>query len=383
MSVRVGERINIWKRFRGGFLPDWLMERPEVSPGAKVAYARLSQFAGPEGRAFPKMRTLAAAIGVKERQAKRYCAELKQHALIETEDHRSECLPNSFWFLRHEWMGPEDEWLNPQEIRYSPPQAPRGQKEPELQAASAPSPESSMTLQEETQGRDSENRSSPPRGLISPPLTSQQNPGKPGGVGKTPTSLKAAATSPSVEAVKAAMEEAKKRTSATVAKNADKKLSRLRTVEVKRSNLSGKTRSLDKQRQIKHCEEIFLTALREKWPTITFGAWSVKEFALCETLIGRYSPELVEQSLVYMVDQWDSIRDRVLRGRAGFPSLALLNGISSSIFPEAQRYTEVVDIKREYDAWYDEHPEDMAGPPPELRAKYERVKKELAALGAA
>lgn len=202
-------------------------------------------------------------------------------------------------------------------------------------------------------------------------------------MGKTPTPLKVVKPAPSADAVKAAMEEAKERTRATVAKNADKKLSRLRTVEVKRSNLSGKTRSSDKVKQIKRCEERFLEVLRAKWPTITFGAWSVKEFALCETLIGRYSPELVEQSLVYMVDQWDSIRDRVLRGRAGFPSLALLNGISSSIFPEAQRFNEVVEIKREYDAWYDEHPEDMAGPPAELRAKYERVKKELAALGAA
>jgi hypothetical protein len=383
MSVRVGERINIWKRFTGGFLPDWLMERTEVSPGAKVTYARLSQFAGKEGRAFPKMRTLAAAIGCKERQAKRYCSELKKHRLLDMEDHRSECLPNSFWFLRHEWMGPEDEWLNPEEFRYAPPPGPSGQKGPEPQVASDPSLGTFLTLQEETQAGDSEKGISSPGGLISPPLASQQDQEIPRDVGKTPTRPKPVRAVPSVDSVKVAMEEAKERTRATVAKNADKKLSRLRTVEVKRANLSGKTRSSDKVKQIKRCEESFLEALRGKWPTITFGAWSVKEFALCETLIGRYSPELVEQSLVYMVDQWDSIRDRVLRGRAGFPSLALLNGISSSIFPEAQRFNEVVEIKREYDAWYDEHPEDMAGPPVELRAKYERVKKELAALGAA
>ena len=154
-----------------------------------------------------------------------------------------------------------------------------------------------MTLQEESQGRDSEKGISSPGGLISPPLASQQKSGTPRDVGKTPTTLKMVKPTPSADAVKAAMEEAKERTRATVAKNADKKLSHLRTVEVKRSNLSGKTRSSDKMKQIKRCEENFLEALRAKWPTITFGAWSVKEFALCETLIGRYSPELVNNPL--------------------------------------------------------------------------------------
>ena len=56
--------------------------RMDISMGAKVCYARLNQYAGKRGRAFPKVVTLAAEIGASERQTRRYIVELKERGLI-------------------------------------------------------------------------------------------------------------------------------------------------------------------------------------------------------------------------------------------------------------------------------------------------------------
>lgn len=76
-------RINPFRMFSGSWLPSWLLERPEVSPGAKLVYARLARFAGKRGVAFPRQATLAREVGLRERQVRTYLAELRELKLIE------------------------------------------------------------------------------------------------------------------------------------------------------------------------------------------------------------------------------------------------------------------------------------------------------------
>jgi len=77
-----GERFNPYRTFVGAMTPNWLMRMPGLSPGAKLCYARMAQFAGNDGNVFATEETLAKELGVSERQAARYIAELKRAGLI-------------------------------------------------------------------------------------------------------------------------------------------------------------------------------------------------------------------------------------------------------------------------------------------------------------
>jgi AraC-like DNA-binding protein len=96
--------INPYKHFVGSFIPEWLEVRNEITPGAKLCYARLARHANREtGLAWPKQETLARELGVSERQVRDYLRELEQHNLIESK-RRGLKKPNEYRFLRHPWM---------------------------------------------------------------------------------------------------------------------------------------------------------------------------------------------------------------------------------------------------------------------------------------
>jgi hypothetical protein len=77
--------IDPYKAFYGATVPNWLMERPEVSTGAKLCYARLCQFYGTDRKCERTQAEIAAKLAVGERQTRRYLDELARHALIEEE----------------------------------------------------------------------------------------------------------------------------------------------------------------------------------------------------------------------------------------------------------------------------------------------------------
>lgn len=95
--------INPYKRFHGSFIPEWLERMKGITPGAKICYARLCRYAGKNGMAYPKNDTLAEAIGVSDRQIRRYITELEESKLIETKQ-RGFGKPNLYYFLEHDFM---------------------------------------------------------------------------------------------------------------------------------------------------------------------------------------------------------------------------------------------------------------------------------------
>lgn len=98
------ERINPYMLFLGAFVPNWLLRRPEVSQGAKLTYARLCQYAGKDGEAFPAQETLALEIGgISARHVRRYLKELCDMELLEAV-RRGLGQSNSYYFLHHPWM---------------------------------------------------------------------------------------------------------------------------------------------------------------------------------------------------------------------------------------------------------------------------------------
>jgi hypothetical protein len=95
--------INPYKLFYGAFVPNWLLQRTEITSGAKLMYARLCQYAGDDGHCFPSQDQLSQALGVRERQVRNQLAELIGHKLIEK---RRAGLrkTNRYYFLKHRWQ---------------------------------------------------------------------------------------------------------------------------------------------------------------------------------------------------------------------------------------------------------------------------------------
>jgi len=78
----VGAPFNPFRLFTGIFIPEALVCNPNISAGAKLAYGRLARYAGESGDCYPSVKSLAHEIGVKERQAQRYLAELSVNGFI-------------------------------------------------------------------------------------------------------------------------------------------------------------------------------------------------------------------------------------------------------------------------------------------------------------
>src|SRR5690242_3185637 len=101
--MQPGQPFNPYKHFTGSWLPTWLLQRRELSPGAKLVYARLARYAGKRGVAYPRQSTLAEEIGLRERQVRTYLLELRKIGLIEARKSGTG-KPSRYSFLTHLWM---------------------------------------------------------------------------------------------------------------------------------------------------------------------------------------------------------------------------------------------------------------------------------------
>ena len=77
-------------------IPNSLLRRTDISHGAKLCCARLIQYAGKKGVAFPKVATLAAECGMSKRATHRFLDELKEKGLI-TSKQRGLRLSNEYY----------------------------------------------------------------------------------------------------------------------------------------------------------------------------------------------------------------------------------------------------------------------------------------------
>lgn len=101
--MQIGQGFNPHSLFVSSPLPEWLERRPELSPGAKLVYARLARFGGRDGSAYPSRETLAEAVGLPLRTVARHLAELKEARLV-VADRPGLGRSNRYRFLWHEWI---------------------------------------------------------------------------------------------------------------------------------------------------------------------------------------------------------------------------------------------------------------------------------------
>ena len=103
----VGKIFRPWRQFRrASILPNWLLQQQQVSPGAKLCYARLLQHCGRHEWAWPGIEKLAEEMGSSPRQVSRYLAELKKNKLIAVR-RRGLGKSNEYCFLWHIWAEEE------------------------------------------------------------------------------------------------------------------------------------------------------------------------------------------------------------------------------------------------------------------------------------
>jgi hypothetical protein len=103
VSLQPGDVFNPFRMFTGVFIPEGLVRCHWISAGAKLAWGRLARYAGEDGRCYPTVKTLAAEIGLGERQGQKYVAELERARLIRRVrrfDQRAQT-SNEFEFLWH------------------------------------------------------------------------------------------------------------------------------------------------------------------------------------------------------------------------------------------------------------------------------------------
>ena len=80
--MEIGKTFNPYGLFVGSFIPNCILQEKLLSSTAKLCYARLCQYSGKNGVAFPKQETLAKEIGISEVQVIRVLKNLEDFGLI-------------------------------------------------------------------------------------------------------------------------------------------------------------------------------------------------------------------------------------------------------------------------------------------------------------
>jgi len=128
--MEIGKPFNPYRLFVGSFIPNCLMRTTSISPGAKLCWARLAQYAGKNGIAWPSQDTLAKELGVSTRQCRRYLAELEQEKFIKRQspegtDRLKHC-SNRYVFLWHPCFQPGDDGADTGDIEAENAEKPVG-----------------------------------------------------------------------------------------------------------------------------------------------------------------------------------------------------------------------------------------------------------------
>lgn len=99
--MKIGEPYNPRNLFVGVYIPSGIVEHPHLTPGAKLCFGRLCQFAGENGYCWPRQETLCAGLACSKRQAQRYVDELISARLIDVQQ-RGLNRSNVYVFLWHD-----------------------------------------------------------------------------------------------------------------------------------------------------------------------------------------------------------------------------------------------------------------------------------------
>lgn len=150
--------------------------------------------------------------------------------------------------------------------------------------------------------------------------------------------------------------------------------------EEKLANLAGRPEVPHLRQKLNGLESLWRHAMLKRWPDLELAKWGKKERGILKGLLERHTETSVAQLLAYVVDRWDSVRERLTKGRGTFPSVSFAAYHSSMLALEAQEWSRITAVKATYDAWVKEHPDELY-PPEEVLQPYEACRKELKTYG--
>ena len=104
LGLQVGDVFNPFSLFDGALVPSEVLRSPNLLPSEKLVFARLMQFAGGKGKAWPSVERIADEVALSVAQARRCVSALESKGLIRrlARSGRS----NEFEFLWHDLYGP-------------------------------------------------------------------------------------------------------------------------------------------------------------------------------------------------------------------------------------------------------------------------------------
>lgn len=98
------EHFNIFHFLSGAFVPIWLLARPEIGVGAKLAYSLLAQQANSRGTVQLNFQVAEVSIGESDGRLARYLMELENIGLINVSRGNVHQEDIRIYFLYHRWM---------------------------------------------------------------------------------------------------------------------------------------------------------------------------------------------------------------------------------------------------------------------------------------
>jgi hypothetical protein len=163
-------------------------------------------------------------------------------------------------------------------------------------------------------------------------------------------------------------------------KIAEAQLQKAKARESKLASLGGKPIPVTRKRQLEALENKWKELMEARFDGTQIASWEGKERGQVWNLVEKYTGEIVEDALQYLVERWDEIRTRMLKGRGGVPSVGFLLRFHDVLVVESQRWTVYRDVKKQVDDWYGDDPY-KPDPPQELYQRYLALRKEMADLG--
>jgi len=406
--------INPYRMFNGSIIPNWLMIRKEINSSTKLVYARLGQYAGKKGVAWPQKETLAREVGLSKDMVSLCLEKLAEHGLIEVRRRPVDGRPNQsneYRFLEHAWFNEEDESDDgdPEEGGGGSPLPPRGEPAPPrggtpIRPRGEPATGSLREpLEESHLGRESNEACGPlatlaadsshPEKLASPALTSRTT--TPGQVSET--AAPAEGGSPTASAVEDIV-------AATVAKVAREKLERLGAIA---SDAGKKTEEEKARKKAKRFKEkpwqpppgeveelspeaakgspkgqlmrVWRSEMQSVFPDSPVSSvWGQREYGQAQLLLDRYELDRVEDAFRYVIRNWQKIQERMFKGRGSpVPGIGVVLALHASLVPEAAvwvKHREVIEEYEKFGSEYQERPHDLV-------SRYLEAQKDLKALG--
>jgi hypothetical protein len=400
----------------GGKIPNWLMARKEVSMGAKVAFARLAQYAGKKTVAYPCVGTLAGELGVSRRMTVTYLKELVEHGVLARKSKRGRA--TCYCLLPHKW---QTEWVEERKSGYGAPKAEARKDARGGNNASQVGGNNASQgweeyfpqkiLKEDPQGEDPQGEDNHSfgemGGATAPPSLSPEprgatlapGPGSyseeatrefPAGADIAKTASVRSAREPDAEHEfdtsngQTSLEELKARVGRDAAKRAETQLAKEKKRAQAAENLNGNGKSglTPTQKQaLKQVESVWSAEMGKRFPDLAIAAWDAKNRGQARNLVTKYDGRSAIAAVKYVVRGWEEFNEKYFKGTGTLPTIGMILKLHETIVPVAVQWEKHADTMEEWEKFYAEHPYD--DPPADLEKKYRAAKASLNALGLA